>query len=215
MTDQLENQLIVYADYVCPFCRLGNATLRGYLADRSDRGVPALDVEWRPFDLRADERTSDGTIQAVSSSDKAEYVRSRWPEVQSLADQYGIEMTMDVDAYLRIDARNAQLVALGLKRDDPDRFRPFHDAVFDALWTDTRDVGDPVVLRELAASIGIDPESVVEWITDEALTNQFSTATETAVSQGVRGVPTIVYDGRAVYGSQPPPAYRELIEGSD
>jgi len=208
--------LLVYADYVCPFCRLGNATLDEYLADRRDRDLPDLEVEWRPFDLRADERGPDGEIPADPERDaeKAGYVRSRWSEVETLADEYGVEMTMGVEPYLKIDAKNAQLVALGLRRDDSDRFEPFHSAVFEALWTETRDIGDPDVLRDLVASVDVDPERVDEWIADESLRGEFASATEAATRQGVRGVPTVVHDGTSVYGSRPPEGYREIIEGN-
>ena len=48
----------VYADYVCPFCYLGYASLDEY---RQQREGP-LDVEWHPFDLRARKRRPDGSI---------------------------------------------------------------------------------------------------------------------------------------------------------
>jgi predicted DsbA family dithiol-disulfide isomerase len=205
--------IAVYADYVCPFCRLANATLGRYREDRRERGLPDPDVEWRPFDLRADERDPDGSIPPEAREGKAEYVRSRWSEVEALAEEYDVEMTMNVEPYLAIDARNAQLVALGLRRDDPERFREFHDAVFDALWTETRDVGDPEVLRELVGVAGGDPDDVEEWIDDDGLRERFASATEAANRRGVRGVPTVEYDGELFYGSRPPEGYREIIEG--
>jgi predicted DsbA family dithiol-disulfide isomerase len=126
-------RLTVYADYLCPFCRLGNTTLGRYRDERVERGLAPAEVVWEPFDLRADERRPDGTVPSEAGDQKEEYVRSRWSEVASQAGEYGVEMTMDVERYLAIDARNAQLVALGVKRDDPDRFHAFHDSVFDAL----------------------------------------------------------------------------------
>jgi predicted DsbA family dithiol-disulfide isomerase len=208
--------LLVYADYVCPFCRLGHATLDEYLADRRDRGLPTLDVEWRPFDLRADERGPDGEVPADPERDteKAGYVRSRWSEVETFAGRYGVEMTMDVESYLQVDARNAQLVALDIRRDDPDRFGPFHSAVFEALRTETRDVGDPAVCRDLTSSVDADPERVEEWISDESLREEFASATEAARRRGGRSVPTVVSDGQAVYGSKPPAGYCEVVEGT-
>jgi predicted DsbA family dithiol-disulfide isomerase len=212
-TAAADDRIVVYADYVCPFCRLGEATLGDYIDDRAERGLPPLAVEWRPFDLRRDERDPDGVIRSGPEAGKEEYVRSRWGEVESLAEEYGVEMTMDVEEYLRIDARNAQLASLGVQRDDPGRFRAFHGAVFDALWTETRDVGDPAVLGDLAADVGVDPDRVAEWIDDPELVERFDRATEAATDRGVRGVPTFVYGDRAVYGSRPPSAYRELVEG--
>jgi predicted DsbA family dithiol-disulfide isomerase len=135
--------------------------------------------------------------------------------VTALADEYGVEMAMDVDRYLQIDARNAQLVALGVRRDAPDRFRAFHAAVFDALWTGTRDVGDAAVLRDLTASAGVGPDRVETWLADEELQERFASSTAVASADGVRGVPALVRDGdgRVLSGSQPVSGYRRFLEG--
>ena len=53
-----ENTLTMYADYVCPFCYLGEASLSQY---REERDAP-LEVEWHPFDLRSGKRGPDGEI---------------------------------------------------------------------------------------------------------------------------------------------------------
>ncbi|PSQ19641.1 disulfide bond formation protein DsbA [Halobacteriales archaeon QS_8_69_26] len=205
--------LTVYADYVCPFCRLGNATLGRYLDDRAERGLPPAEVLWEPFDLRADERRPDGTVPPGASEHKEEYVRSRWSEVEALAEEYDVAMRMDVDRYLRIDARNAQVVALGVQRDLPGLFRPFHDAVYDALWTETRDVGDPAALRSIAEGAGVDPGRVDEYLGDPDLYERFETAARRAAREGIRGVPTLVHDGKPVSGSRSVEEYRTLIEG--
>jgi predicted DsbA family dithiol-disulfide isomerase len=200
----------VYTDYVCPFCRLGHATLERYRENRRERGLPELTVEWHPFDLRADERGADGTVTVAAETES--YVRSRWSEVEELADEYGVEMAIELPDYLHVDCRPAQLVALGLRRDAPAAFEAFHGAAFDALWTETRDVGDPAVLRELVDRAGADPDAVPGWLEDSGLAERFAAATDRAVREGVQGVPTVVADGRAVYGSRPPDAYRELFE---
>ncbi len=205
-------RLTVYADYVCPFCRLGNATLGRYLDRRVERGLPPATVTWRPFDLRSDERGPDGTVPPGAGEQKRAYVQSRWSEVQTLADRYDVAMRIDVDRYLQVDSRNAQLVALGLQRDGG-RFRPFHDAVFEALWTETRDVGDPEVLRSLAADVGVDPDRVDDYLADADLAERFERAPQRAAAEGVRGVPTLVHDGETVYGSRSVEEYRALIEG--
>jgi len=206
-------RLTVYADYLCPFCRLGNTTLGRYLDDRVERGLAPAEVVWEPFDLRADERRSDGTVPRGASEQKEAYVRSRWSEVEALAEKYDVEMRMAVEPYLKMDSRNAQLVALGVQRDDPGRFRRFHDAVFDALWTETRDIGDPEVLGSIAAGVAVDPDRVGEYLEDPDLRDRFESAPRRADRQGIRGVPTLVHDGNTVYGSRSTEEYRALVEG--
>lgn len=207
-------RLTVYADYLCPFCRLGNTTLGRYRDERVERGLAPAEVVWEPFDLRADERRPDGTVPSGAGDQKEEYVRSRWSEVEALAEEYDVEMRMEVEPYLKIDSRNAQLVALGIQRDVPGRFRPFHDAVFDALWTETRNIGDPDVLRSIAEDVDVDPDCVDQYIDDPDLRERFDNAPQRAAREAIRGVPTLVLDGETTYGSRSAEEYRRLVEGN-
>lgn len=210
-------RLTVYADYLCPFCRLGNATLGRYLDGRVERGLPPAEVVWRPYDLRADERRPDGTIPPGAGKQKEAYVRSRWSEVEALAAEYDVEMGMDVEPYLRVDSRNAQLVALGLQRDLPGQFRPFHDAVFDALWTEARDIGDPGVLRSIVQDVDVDPDRVDAYLDDPDLHERFNGAPQRAARSGVPSrtprsspAPAAPSSGRR-RSRQPPPGRPRLV----
>ena len=49
MSQQTTESVLVYADYVCPFCYLGYESLDQYQAQR-DNPVP---TDWHPFDLRS------------------------------------------------------------------------------------------------------------------------------------------------------------------
>ena len=52
MSQTATETLVVYSDYVCPFCFLGHESLDEYLAERSE----PLETEWHPYDLRAGQR---------------------------------------------------------------------------------------------------------------------------------------------------------------
>jgi predicted DsbA family dithiol-disulfide isomerase len=201
-----ETPLVVYADYVCPFCYLGRVSLRGFLADASD--PPA--VEWRAFDLRGHKRDADGEIDHTVDDGKDDaYFEQARENVERLRDRYDAEMRMDFDR--SVDSWNAQQVALAVRERHPDRFESVHDAVFDALWREGRDIGDPAVLAEVADSAGLPSGFVAEVLADEAAETRLREAFTMAREAGVTAVPTFVYGEHAARGAVPPEHLSRLV----
>ena len=219
----------VYADYVCPFCYLGYASLGAY---REDREEP-LDVEWHPFDLQSRKRRPDGTIddsvddvrksrsdfrspsEARSASEDGKdesYYEEAKKNVRRLADEYDVEMAgelrKDVDAY------DAQRVALRASEERPEAFEAFHRGVFDALWEEGRDVGDPDVLADVAEEADFPEGYVADTLADDDSAAALEDAFEAAAEFGITGVPTFEYDGYAARGAVPPEQLARLVEGS-
>jgi predicted DsbA family dithiol-disulfide isomerase len=202
-----EHTLTVYADYVCPFCYLGYASLESYLDSADD--PPA--VEWHSFDLRAQKRGPDGEIDhSVDDGKDDEYFEQATQNVRRLAEKYDVEMTVEIAR--EIDSRNAQQVGVHLQRtSDPDTFAAFHDAVFDALWLDGRDIGDPDELVNIAEGVGVAAEAVQDALADEELDADLTDRFETARRAGITGVPSFVYGQHAARGAVPPDQLRRLV----
>lgn len=203
-----DEPLTMYADYVCPFCYLGEASLSQY---RDERDEP-LAVEWHPFDLRSGKRGPDGEIKSeVDDGKDDEYYEQARENVERLQEEYGVEMSLSVAR--DVDSKNAQQAALFVREAYPEKFADFHKQVFDALWQAERDIGDPDVLADIAAEIGIDIDDLRTAIDDldreAALEERFADAHHA----GVTGVPTFVYEGHAARGAVPPEQLRRLIEG--
>lgn len=210
MSQQTAETLTVYADYVCPFCHLGYASLDQY---RQGREEP-LALEWRPFDLRGQQRRPDGTIdEDVETGKDEEYFEQARENVERLAEKYGVEMvrtlSKDVDSY------DAQRVAVRARDEFPDRFETFHRGVFDALWTADRDIGDEAVLRDIASEAGIPEAFVTRTLDDDTSAAELEEAFEAARSQRISGVPTFVYDEHGARGAVPPAQLRRLIDGPE
>jgi predicted DsbA family dithiol-disulfide isomerase len=214
MSQQTADTLTMYADYVCPFCYLGEASLEEYREERDD----PLDVEWHPFDLRSRERGPDGEIDPAADSGKDdEYYEQARENVRRLQEEYGVEMSLEIAE--DVDSKNAQQAATYVREEHPAAFAAFHERVFDALWQDERDIGDPDVLAEIAADTGsaeekeIDTDSLRTAITDSERETALEERFRDAQQAGVTGVPTFAYDGHAARGAVPPEHLQRLIEG--
>jgi predicted DsbA family dithiol-disulfide isomerase len=86
-----------------------------------------------------------------------------------------------------------------------------HDALFRAYFVDARNIGDPEVLVEIAASIGLPAEQAREVI--EKRTHRAAVDADWNLSRryGVTGVPTFVAGNRGVVGAQPYETLEQLV----
>ncbi|WP_313691404.1 DsbA family oxidoreductase [Halorarum halobium] len=210
-TNQSET-VAVYADFVCPFCYLGRASLNRYRDGRE----ADLEVDWRFFDLRAQKRGPDGEIDDSVDDGKDEaYFEQVRENVARLREEYGAEEMLDLDGTPDVDSWDAQQAALFVKREhDAATFRAFYDAVIDAYWTEGREIGDVDVLADLAADAGLDPDPIRAATEDEELAAELRSRFEETRQRGVTGVPTFVADGRTARGAVPPSHLERLVEGS-
>ena len=199
----------VYADYVCPFCYLGYASLDAYRAERDE----PLSTEWHPFDLQGRKRRPDGSLdRSIDDGKDDEYYEQARENVRRLAEEYDVEMAEELRT--DVDAYDAQRVALRARETHPDAFEAFHRGVFDATWTEGRDVGDTEVLQSVAADAGLPDGFVAETLADEASADALESAFKTARERGITGVPTFEHDGSAARGAVPPAQLRRLVEGT-
>jgi predicted DsbA family dithiol-disulfide isomerase len=210
MSESQESETVtVYSDYVCPFCYLGRTSLDEYREDRNQD----LDIDWHPFDLRAQKRGPDGEIDHdVDDGKDEDYYSQARQNVKRLQEEYGVEMTQEL--VTDVDSLPAQVASFYVKEEYPEQWLDFDWAVFDALWQDDRDIGDPDVLAELAEDVGLDPDEIREAVDDEDLRDRVEALFTEAHQQGVTGVPTFAYDDHAARGAVPPEQLQRLIEGA-
>jgi predicted DsbA family dithiol-disulfide isomerase len=208
MSDSEPARITVYADYVCPFCYLGRESLAQY---REDREAP-VEVDWHPFDLRSRQRGTDGEIdESIDSGKDEDYYEEARQNVRRLADEYGVEMTLDLAR--EVDSRNAQLASVHVQMDEPENWLGFDRAIYDALWQDGRDIGDPDVLADLAEGVGLEPDEIRAALEDPMVERRLDDQFEAARLRGITGVPTFVYGEHSARGAVPPAQLRRLVEG--
>ena len=210
MSEQAESQPItIYSDYVCPFCYLGRVSLSRYQDERDEQ----LEIDWHPFDLRAGKRGPDGEIDHTVDDGKDEdyYAQAR-ENVRKLQERYDAEMELDLAT--DVDSLPAQLASYYVAETYPyDQWLAFDEAIFEALWQDGEDIGDPDVLAALAADVGLDPDEIRDAIEDDDLRDDLTDRFDTAYQQGITGVPTFIYDGYAARGAVPPEQLQQLVDG--
>ncbi|WP_299332493.1 DsbA family oxidoreductase [Haloplanus sp.] len=203
-------RITVYSDYVCPFCYLGRQSLSVYQTDRDD----PLEIDWRPFDLRAGRRGPDGEIDPDADDGKDEdYYQQARENVRRLANEYDVDMAQEIAT--DVDSRPAQIASYHVSETEPyETWLAFDEAVFEALWLDGRDIGDRDVLVDCATDAGLTASVVDDALSDTDLDTRLDRLFEEANAEGITGVPTFAYDGHAARGAVPPAQLARLVDGT-
>ena len=81
---------------------------------------------------------------------------------------------------------------------DLDLQRVFHDRLMDAYWAEETNIGDPDVLRALAAEVGLDAEQVEDTLAGDRYVDRITASTQQAHSLGITGIPGFLLDRRLV-----------------
>lgn len=90
--------------------------------------------------------------------------------------------------------------AIGLLMRKPERFVPYVDATFDALFGQARDLRDEKVVAEALTAAGFDPAEIMALAADPEVKQALIRNTEEAVARGVFGAPTFFVGDEMFWG---------------
>lgn len=96
-----------------------------------------------------------------------------------------------------------RVIAMAEFARDHGKLTEFRYAGMDAYWRHGKDLEDDVVLRELAAGVGLDPEAALAATHDRRYLDRIDTRRREANAVGVTGIPTFVIGAQGVVGCQP------------
>ncbi len=197
------------ADLACPWCYLGLVRL-----DRARAMRPALPVRlrWWPFFLNPQ--------MPLEGMDRQAYLRAKFGGQANAQNIYarilesgradGVEF-----AFERMPRTPNTLLAqrLILLAEERGLAEPMIHSLFQALFVDGRDIGDPNQLIALAAAVGLDPAAVESYLASTEGESEIVAGHRRAEALGVRGVPVFVVDREhAIAGAQPPEVLVGLLD---
>ena len=197
MAQQLKIDFI--ADVVCPWCYIGWARLKAALALRPDI---AAEVTWRPYQLDPT-LPEEGVYRAAymgATFPDPEKRRAAMQALNTFAAEDGLDLKL---SEIPMSPNTNAAHRLIRWAQGQGRQQAAVEAVMHAYFTELRDIGDPVVLAEIAEAIGMDRMTVLKLLSEGADTEAITREHVTAWRAGVRGVPFTIFDGRvAVSGAE-------------
>lgn len=196
MTENQESakpfRVVVFADFVCPY---------SYLAvDQIDRLAREYDVQplWRPHWLHP-ETPPEGTANARS------------PERLERLNAWLKEMAPEQYPRIRIPEKRhysfRAFEALEFAYDQGRDF-PFKTAVYDLMWTEGGDIGEPETLMAAAERAGLDPMELKDALDERVYAERALDAVNQARSMGITNTPTIFLGRTRINGWH----YNEVLQ---
>ena len=91
--------------------------------------------------------------------------------------------------------------------------KPMSRALYRAYFCQARDITDPIVLEQLAVSVGLELATVRNLVAGSEFSDEVQTSQLEAAKLGVSGVPFYVFNQKfALSGAQPPEMFEMALE---
>lgn len=210
----------IVSDIMCPWCIIGWLKFQRVIAHFTGR----LDfrVQWHPFELNPD-MPPEGEDAAAHIMRKygisAEQSRTNSGHLAQVAGELGFVFNRGPDFRMRNSFDAHRLLAWAGALEEPDQQATtgvqtaLKLALFNAHFTDNRDVSDHQVLAELAASVGLDRARAAAILVSDDYADMVRAEEAYWIDRNITGVPAFVLDGRMlVPGAQDPEVFIRVIE---
>ncbi len=190
------------ADVVCPWCYVGWSRLKRTLELRPQ--VQAT-IRWRPYQLNP-ELPDEGVDRKALMTSKFGADPDRLESIQQAltaqAAEDGLDLKFgDIEKSPNTNAAHRLIVWADTEGKGPQAA----EAIMHAYWTELRDIGDPEVLTDIGAGLGMDRATLVQRFAAGAGKDFVNQACDTATQAGIQGVPFMIFANRvAVSGAHAP-----------
>jgi len=178
----MTTEIIIYSDYVCPYCLLVATELRQAIKGRDIKGKN-IEIRWRPFELRP------FPVPTLKIEDK--YLPSIWKHsVYPLAEKLGVDITLPgISPQPRTD-KAFEAFAYAEDRGKGDEFSL---AVMSAFFQQGKNIGDVTILTELGEKIGLNRDDMQRALESNQYHQQHQRALKQAYDEdNITVVPTII-----------------------
>ncbi len=204
----------IWSDVMCPWCIIGYQQLQKGLDLLA--GEVKAEVRWHAFELNPD-MPPEGEEQAGHIQRKygrtAEQTAAGREQMRGIAERAGYSFDYtgpgEAPAGMMWNTFAAhKLLLWTLATEGPEVQTRLKRALFDAHFQARRNVSDPDVLVEIAASVDLNPEAARNALSDTALGELVRREQHEAMDMNITGVPAMVINGKfMIPGAQEPEVY--------
>jgi predicted DsbA family dithiol-disulfide isomerase len=190
--------LEIIADYVCPWCYLGNA-----VAEKLQQ-QHALTLVRSPFPLHASTPPEGLLLSDLLRGMDLTAVHQR---LYALMDELGLEHGQRDRTY---NSRLAQ--ELGLWADTQPGGDKIHSLIYRRYFVQNQNLAQPAVLLDIVKEAGLDVAAAEQVLTQRSFSAAVDEAWEKARRYQVTGVPTFIAGGYQFSGFQPLSEMQKFVE---
>ena len=187
----MSTPILVYSDFVCPFCYIAERSSLVRLQDEFD-----IEVDWRGFELHPETPHGGIAVTQLFPAARMEEIRAY---VESFAASFGV---YDMRMPERLPNTRRTLAIAKFARENG-RLNIFRDLAMQAHWKDGKDLENDRDLVEVASRAGLDPDAAIEAASSTKYLNRVDALRAEAIEIGITGIPTFIIGNQRVVGCQP------------
>jgi 2-hydroxychromene-2-carboxylate isomerase len=135
--------------------------------------------------------------------------RFMFKDLQRFARRYGVKLNFSPD--FPINTLTLMRMAAGVQIRQPQRFEAFVAALFNGLWADGLNLGDPLVLAEVLSKAGFDSQAMLALASEPEVKDRLKATTAEAVARGVFGAPSLFVGDELFFGQDRLDFVREAL----
>lgn len=202
-------QVDIVSDVMCPWCIVGYKQLEQALGMV---GAGAY-LRWHPFELNPamppEGQNLTEHIAEKYGATPAQSAENR-KRLVDLGESLGFAFAFSEDSRIVNTFAAHQLLDWAQEHG---RQHPLKMALFEAHFSQGKDVSQPDVLVEIAASVGLDGKAAAEVLASESQASDTRARQQFWTSRGISGVPSMVFDGRFLLtGAQGAQTYAQMLQ---
>ncbi|MDM0114643.1 2-hydroxychromene-2-carboxylate isomerase [Variovorax sp. J22R133] len=177
-----------YFDFGSPAAYLAYTQLPHICADTG------AELVWKPMLL-------GGVFQATGNRSPAE-IPAKAPymvdDLQRFARRYSVPYQHN--PHFPINTLLMMRGATGVQMREPERFRAYVDAMYQAMWADGRNMNDPATVGAVLQGAGFDAGKILALTAEQEVKDRLKAVTQEAVERGVFGAPTMFVGSEMFWG---------------
>ena len=130
-------------------------------------------------------------------------------DLARFAERYGVPMRFN--PHFPINTLTLMRLLVAVQLHQPERFDDALQALFQAIWVEGINMGDPARVAEVLSAAGFDTQALQAQIAEQQVKDALKASTEEAVKRGVFGAPTCFVNGEMFFGQDRLEFIREAL----
>ena len=196
------------SDVVCPWCIVGYQRLQEAIKSLDNIEV---DIKFHPFELNpnmpAEGQNLREHIMEKYGISEQQSVENRARLVQA-GEELGFAFNFTDDSRMQNTFKAHQLIHFAAQNDLEEEMKL---SLFNAYFTDGKDVNDLGVLVELAEAVGLNKSDAAQVLKSEQYAQVVREEETLWMQRGIQSVPTFVIGNQGVAGAQEPSTLAAFI----
>ena len=186
-------KITYWSDYACPYCYIGEARLKKALEQIPE--LKGTEIEMKSFQLDPSAGQHAESDTQTRFAHKYGMAGRQIDTISQMGRAEGIDFKYATTLFTNtMDAH--RLTKLAQSKGDPELTEHLIEALFDAYFTQNKELADHTLLQEIGERCGLDAEEVREVLNSDRYHDDVVMDEHEAAYHGVHAVPFFVINGK-------------------